>query len=131
MLQSAPHISWTLEKGSTLEDRPRYNSEITFETFPFPWPPGHEPSESDDPRVSKPSPTPPVNSFAFATHGSTLQASTQPRLRTAPSQISTTSVPDRAVFAAYGWEYPLTRDQILGRLLKLNHERADSQISST
>ena len=38
---------------------------------------------------------------------------------------------DRAVFAAYGWEYPLTRDQILGRLLKLNHERADSQISST
>jgi len=36
MLQSAPHISWTLEKGSTLEDRPRYNFEITFETFPFP-----------------------------------------------------------------------------------------------
>ena len=24
----------------------RYNSETTFETFPFPWPPGNEPKDS-------------------------------------------------------------------------------------
>jgi hypothetical protein len=31
---------------------------------------------------------------------------------------------DRAVFAAYGWPYRLTRDEILARLLELNHARA-------
>jgi hypothetical protein len=35
--------------GTALED-PRYTSTSTFETFPFPWPPGHEPKDS--PRVS-------------------------------------------------------------------------------
>lgn len=31
---------------------------------------------------------------------------------------------DRAVFAAYGWPYPLDDQEILGRLLQLNWERA-------
>lgn len=31
---------------------------------------------------------------------------------------------DKAVFAAYGWEWPLTDDEILRRLLELNHKRA-------
>lgn len=36
MLSSRLHIVWALAKGGTLEDRPRYNSTLTFETFPFP-----------------------------------------------------------------------------------------------
>ena len=32
-----------------LEMAPRYTPSTTFETFPFPWPPGKEPQ--DDPRV--------------------------------------------------------------------------------
>jgi len=28
--------------GTSLEDRPRYTPTTTFETFPFPWPPGEE-----------------------------------------------------------------------------------------
>ncbi len=32
---------------------------------------------------------------------------------------------DEAVFAAYGWPANLTRDEILERLLALNHERTD------
>ncbi len=31
---------------------------------------------------------------------------------------------DGAVFAAYGWPYPLDDQEILGRLLQLNGERA-------
>jgi restriction-modification enzyme MmeI-like protein len=36
MLSSRIHLVWALAKGGTLEDRPRYNSSLTFETFPFP-----------------------------------------------------------------------------------------------
>ena len=42
MLHSTIHVVWALRKGATLEDRPRYNNSTTFETFPFPWPPGQE-----------------------------------------------------------------------------------------
>ena len=31
---------------------------------------------------------------------------------------------DQAVFAAYGWPWPLPKDEILARLLALNHKRA-------
>ena len=34
---------------------------------------------------------------------------------------------DKAVFAAYGWEHPLSDDEILERLLALNLERAATQ----
>lgn len=33
---------------------------------------------------------------------------------------------DKAVHAAYGWPYPLTEDEILERLLRLNRERAEA-----
>ncbi|MDD5384495.1 MAG: hypothetical protein PHG89_06415 [Gallionella sp.] len=36
ILSSRLHTVWALAKGGTLEDRPRYNSTLTFETFPFP-----------------------------------------------------------------------------------------------
>ncbi len=36
VLSSRFHTTWALAKGGTLEDRPRYNSTMTFETFPFP-----------------------------------------------------------------------------------------------
>jgi hypothetical protein len=49
VLHSKCHELWALRLGTSLEDRPRYTPTTTFETFPFPWPPGHEPQ--DDPRV--------------------------------------------------------------------------------
>jgi len=36
ILSSRLHCVWALAKGGTLEDRPRYNASLTFETFPFP-----------------------------------------------------------------------------------------------
>jgi hypothetical protein len=34
---------------------------------------------------------------------------------------------DEAVFAAYGWPAKLSREEILARLLNLNHQRALAQ----
>ena len=58
MLHSQIHVVWALRKGATLEDRPRYNNSTTFETFPFPWPPGHE----DLAHPAMPPSAPPPNS---------------------------------------------------------------------
>ena len=42
VLHSKLHETWSLRMGTSLEDRPRYTPTTTFETFPFPWPPGRE-----------------------------------------------------------------------------------------
>ena len=36
ILHSRFHEAWSLRLGTSLEDRPRYTSTTTFETFPFP-----------------------------------------------------------------------------------------------
>lgn len=41
-LHAYPHEIWSLRKGTSLEDRPRYTPTTTFETYPFPWAPGKE-----------------------------------------------------------------------------------------
>jgi type II restriction/modification system DNA methylase subunit YeeA len=47
VLHSKLHELWALRLGTALEDRPRYTPTTTFETFPFPFPPGHEPAEDE------------------------------------------------------------------------------------
>ena len=52
VLQSRVHEVWARRQGTQLrevESGFRYTPTTTFETFPFPWPPGREPA--DDPRV--------------------------------------------------------------------------------
>jgi hypothetical protein len=51
VLHSRPHELWALRMGTWLGvgNDPRYTPTATFETFPFPWPPGKEPA--GDPRV--------------------------------------------------------------------------------
>jgi len=130
------HELWVLQTGSTLEDRPRYNSVTTFDTFPFPWPPGTEPAEEADSRVK-----------AIADAARELV-----RLRDAwlnppgasPEELKTRTLTnlynqrpewlanahralDEAVFAAYGWPPDLKKEEILDRLLALNHQRAAAQ----
>ena len=36
VLSSAIHVTWALAAGGQLEDRPRYNKSICFDSFPFP-----------------------------------------------------------------------------------------------
>ena len=54
VLHSSLHEVWSLRLGTWLGkgNDPRYTPTTTFETFPFPWPPGQEPSEAEDPRVA-------------------------------------------------------------------------------
>lgn len=53
VLHSCIHEIWVLRKGSRLGvgNDPRYTATVTFETFPFPWPPGQEPTEDDNDHV--------------------------------------------------------------------------------
>ena len=52
VLHSRIHEVWARRMGTQLREAEsgfRYTPTTTFETFPFPWPPGREPA--DDPRV--------------------------------------------------------------------------------
>jgi type II restriction/modification system DNA methylase subunit YeeA len=143
VLHSTAHEMWARAQGTQVrevESGFRYTPDSTFDTFPFPWPPGKEPSEDSDPHVK-----------AIADAARELV-----RLRDAwlnPPGASEDDLKDRtltklynqhpewpanahrtldeAVFAAYGWPPNLSRDEILSRLLALNHERAAaSQVKS-
>jgi type II restriction/modification system DNA methylase subunit YeeA len=121
VLHSRPHELWALQQGTSLEDRPRYTPTTTFETFPFPWPPGHEPQ--DDPRVQ---------AIANAARELVQLRETQSGTRTLtqlynerPTWLDNAHRKlDAAVFAAYGWPVDLSEDEILARLLALNLARA-------
>lgn len=131
ILQSRPHELWALRLGTSLEDRPRYTPTTTFETFPFPWQPGKEPI--DDPRVQAIAQAakelvekrdswlnPPEASEADLKKRTLTNLYNQ-----RPSWLELAHQKlDRAVFAAYGWPYGLTDEEILERLLELNLERA-------
>jgi hypothetical protein len=132
VLHSRVHEVWALRGGTWLGvgNDPRYTPTTTFETFPFPFPPGQEPQ--DDPRV-----------HAIATAAADLNAKRERALNpqgATPDQIKKLTLTnlynqrphwlalahealDRAVFAAYGWHWGLTDDEILERLLALNAER--------
>jgi type II restriction/modification system DNA methylase subunit YeeA len=140
VLHSAIHECWAREKGTQTRDAEsgcRYTPTSTFETFPFPWPPGSEPSEAADTRVK-----------AIASAARELV-----RLRDAwlnPSDIDPAELKnrtltnlynqrpswlesahqnlDRAVFASYGLTYPSTQSEILQHLLDLNLDRAAGSI---
>jgi type II restriction/modification system DNA methylase subunit YeeA len=48
VLHSRLHEVWSLRMGTSLEDRPRYTPTTTFETFPFPYLPGAEPTAAPE-----------------------------------------------------------------------------------
>lgn len=139
VLHSRPHEAWSLATSSRHGDgneggRPTYNNTTCFETYPFPWPPGHEPT--DDVRVT-----------AIADAACELvekrdrwlnpEGATEAELKKRTLTNLYNSRPtwldlahkklDSAVFAAYGWsENPdeLADEVILERLLALNLGRA-------
>jgi type II restriction/modification system DNA methylase subunit YeeA len=131
ILHSRPHVIWSLRMGTSLEDRPRYTPSNCFETFPFPWAPGREPT--NDPIVQ-----------AIAKAASELVSKRDNWLN--PDGVSADELKkytltnlynqrppwldsahkklDKAVFAAYGWADNLTDEEILEKLLKLNQDRS-------
>ena len=133
VVQSRPHEAWSLSQGAWMGvgNDPRYSSTRTFETFPFPWPPGQEPKDS-----------PLVQAIAHAARelvekrdawlnptGATtdeLNKRTLTNLYNARPQwlADAHRKLDEAVFAAYSWPPSITDPALLERLLSLNHLRA-------
>jgi len=133
VLHSRLHEVWSLRTASRhgVGNDPTYNTGSCFETYPFPWAPGQEPTA--DPRVvaiagaarrladlrdrwlNPPEITP-----------AELKKRTLTNLYNArPTWLANAhNVLDRAVFDAYGWPHDLTDDDLLARLLALNAERS-------
>ncbi len=134
VLQSRIHEVWARAQGTQVREAEsgfRYTPTSTFETFPFPWPPGKEPVE--DPRVQAIAAAakelvekrdawlnpPGASQQELVTRTLTNLYNKRPSwLADAHRKL------DEAVAAAYGWPATLTDSEILERLLALNQERA-------
>ena len=134
VLHSRVHELWARNKGTQLREAEsgfRYSQTLTFETFPFPWPPGQEPQ--DDPRVQ---------AIAQAARDLVQKrdawlnpagaAAAQLKKRTLTNLYNQRPTwldlahrrLDEAVLDAYGWPHNLTTEEILSRLLALNLQRS-------
>jgi type II restriction/modification system DNA methylase subunit YeeA len=137
VLHSKLHEIWAETKGTQLESRPRYTPDSTFLTFPFPWLPGHEPSEGADPRVKSIADAarelvhlrdawlnpPDIDPRELKNRTLTNLYNQRPSwLENAHQSL------DREVFATYGLAYPSTRSEVLQHLFDLNLDRAAGRI---
>jgi type II restriction/modification system DNA methylase subunit YeeA len=148
VLHSKIHELWARATGTQLREAEsgfRYTPRTTFETFPFPWPPGLEPL--DDPRVLAiasaakelvemrdrwlaAGQTSEVSPLFGASEVSGARGSGSKRTLTNLYNARPTWLDlahqklDAAVLSAYGWPEGLSDDEILERFLKLNLERA-------
>jgi type II restriction/modification system DNA methylase subunit YeeA len=136
VLHSRPHELWARRTGTQLREAEsgfRYTPTTTFETFPFPWPPGQEPQ--DDPRVlaiAAAARELVEKRDAWLNPAGASEAELKKRTLTnlynrRPTWLELAHRKlDEAVFAAYGWPADLDDDEILRRLLQLNAQRASN-----
>ena len=142
VLSSGAHVKWALAKGGNLEDRPRYNKTQCFDPFPFP-----DCSEKQKARISE-------LSEQLDKHRKDRQAEHPDLTLTGMYNVleklragdeltekdhgihdkglvatlkSIHDDLDAAVFEAYGWPKGLDDEEILERLVVLNHERAEEE----
>ena len=142
VLSSRIHVAWTLSRGASLKDRPRYTKSLCFDPFPFP------DCDAEQRR-------------AIAAIAEELDALRKERLRLYPDLTLTALYNvlaklragealsererdihdrglvgvlrrlhddlDRAVLAAYGWPGDLGDEELLSRLAALNRERAEEE----
>jgi type II restriction/modification system DNA methylase subunit YeeA len=133
VLHSKLHELWARRKGTQLRDAEsgfRYTSTTTFETFPFPWPPGQEPK--DDPRVeaiAQAAREMVEKRDAWLNPEDATEKELKKRTLTnlyneRPTWLDLVHRKlDEAVLDAYGWPHDLSDEEILARLLALNLER--------
>ena len=131
VLHSRVHEVWALRMGTSLEDRPRYTPTTTFETFPFPWPPGQE--LAGDPSVEAIAGAARAlvaQREAWLNPAGASEAELKKRTLTNLYNARPTWLDlahrklDAAVLDAYGWASDIGDEAILERLLALNLARA-------
>ena len=122
-----------MAQGTQLREKEsgfRYTPTTTFETFPFPWPPGSEPA--DDPRleaISQAARELVEKRDAWLKPQGASEADQKQRTLTnlynrRPAWLALAHRKlDEAVLDAYGWSHDLSDGQILERLLALNRGR--------
>jgi hypothetical protein len=146
VLSSRVHVIWALATGGTLEDRPRYNKNRCFETFPFPAAGDEQKQrirviaeELDAHRKRQQELHPGLgltdmyNVLAKLRTGELLTAKEK-----AIHEHGLVSVLrqlhddlDAAVAEAYGWPFDLPEEDVLERLVELNAERAREEDQGT
>jgi type II restriction/modification system DNA methylase subunit YeeA len=133
ILHSRVHEVWSLNTCSWhgVGNDPTYNNTTCFETFPFPWAPGHEPKHSLLVKNIAASARELVEKRdAWLKPPHATEAELKERILTNLYNALPTWLVDahrkldETVFAAYGWPPTLTDAELLERLLRLNHERA-------
>lgn len=139
ILSSHTHIIWALSKGGNLEDRPRYNKKVCFETFPFP--DSTEKQKRAIGEIAEQLNTHRKRQQALYPHltltsiYNVLEKLRRSEILTAKEQkinaeglvgvlLQIHNELDAAVLEAYGWPVALTDEEILKRLVALNKERA-------
>jgi type II restriction/modification system DNA methylase subunit YeeA len=137
VLHSKVHELWARSQGTQLREAEsgfRYTPTSTFETFPFPWPPGHEPK--DDPcveAIAQAARELGEKRDAWLNPPGASEADLKKRTLTnlynqRPTWLDLAHRKlDEAVLDAYGWLHDLSDEEILERLLALNLERAAEQ----
>ena len=142
VLSSIMHLTWALAAGGTLEDRPRYNKTRCFDPFPFP-----DVSSDFQTRIS-------VIAERLDAHRKSAIARDErvtmtgmynvvEKLRSgelltvkerAIHEIAACGVLrdihnklDELVAEAYGWPWPMEKDEILERLVTLHDERVEEE----
>ncbi len=128
VLHSSAHELWARGHGTQLrevESGFRYTPTTTFETFPFPESAGDQHEE-----IAEAART--LDALRSGWLNPTGASESELRKRTLtnlynqePSWLAQAHERlDRAVHAAYGWEYPLDPDDVLARLVELNLTRS-------
>jgi hypothetical protein len=122
VLHSRVHERWALRMGTQLETRPRYTPTTTFETFPFPR--STEPQREAARRLDE------LRRGWLDPPGASED---ELKLRTLTNLYNERPAwlhdiharLDAAVLDASGWPSDISDDELLGRLLALNLERAE------
>jgi hypothetical protein len=144
ILSSSVHSKWCLSAGGTLEDRPRYQIQLCFDSFPFPV--GTTESTEKIRQIAerldahRKRQQELHDDLTMTGMYNVLEALREGRALTAKEKAihekglvsllkEIHDELDRAVFVAYGWPASISDEQILERLVALNGERATEEAS--
>lgn len=145
ILSSRIHVCWTLANGGTLEDRPRYNKDVCFDTFPFPEISerqrieiGAIAEELDSHRKRVLHQNPRLTLTALYNVLDRIQSGLEPSSLTSAERVvfdeglvlvlkTLHDALDVAVAEAYGWDFQQTDAEIVARIAALNRARAQEE----
>lgn len=142
ILSSTPHRIWSSSAGGTLEDRPRYNRTVTFDPFAFPVVSPqqrlaiaataerlHESRSAALARDERISMTKMYNVIEKLRTGAQLTPAERIVHELAACGIlrDLHDELDRLVAEAYGWPWPMEKEEILERLVALHDERVEEE----